>query len=74
MFPRVSDAQDVCAGFPGVCQSRRTQSLQGVSGALVVTQRPLLDGAGLAGAELSTQPRLYRNHFLSLRFGGRAGL
>ena len=50
------------------------QSLQGVSGALVVTQRRLLDGMGLAGAELSTQPRLYRNHFLSLRFGGRSGL
>ena len=48
--------------------------MQGVSDALVVTQRPLLDGTGLAGAELSTQPRLYRNHFLSLRFGGRSGL
>ena len=48
--------------------------MQSVSDALVVTQRPLLDGTGLAGAELSTQPRLYRNHFLSLRFGGRSGL
>ena len=34
------------------------KSLQGVSGAPVVTQRPLLGGTGLAGAELSTQPRL----------------
>lgn len=66
MFPRVSDAQDVCAGFRRLpvsantitagrvwCSGSHTAPLSWMARAWRVQSCPL-------------QPRLYRNHFLSL--------
>lgn len=54
---------------PGVCLSHWAHP-PSVPAALVAAQLPLLDGMGLAGAELSTGVRLHRKDFLSLKFGG----